>query len=397
MNAGRARQSSTSRSAAPGVIRFHPPAIAEIILVIVNLLIVLLTIGCRPKAAGRPPLPYLAFVANQLGRNVAVVDLAQFKVLAEVAVAPEPQRVVARPQSKEVYAVSSSGWLSVIVSPELRVTKTLRVGRSASHLVFSPDGRQAYLLEPDAGQIVFVDCGQIREIARLRPGGKLSSLALSPDGKTLVAADSDSHLIYFIRTDERKVLGSVEVGQSPGPMGILPDGSKIFVADTGENKITAVEVASRRILSNLELGASPTSLMVKPDGGEIFVLSSANSTLTILDAFHDNVEQTLTTGRDPVAGVLSRDANLLYIASAADGNIIAMDAPNRQVLPSGGVTHVGVTPSALALTPDERYLVVADVGTSSVAILRTDRNTLVTTIPVGNTPVDLVIPDWLRK
>jgi DNA-binding beta-propeller fold protein YncE len=59
-------------------------------------------------------------------------------------------------------------------------------------------------------------------------------------------------------------------------------------------------------------------------------------------------------------------------------------------------THTGTEPRALALTPDERFLVIADSATSSLAILRTDRSALVTTIPVAARPVDVVVPDWIR-
>jgi hypothetical protein len=41
--------------------------------------------------------------------------------------------------------------------------------------------------------------------------------------------------------------------------------------------------------------------------------------------------------------------------------------------------------------------VVADGATASLAILRTDRSALVTTIPVGAQPVDVVVPDWQLK
>jgi YVTN family beta-propeller protein len=370
-------------------------ALQKAFLTLIILSAIIGSISCHRRVIDPPPLPYLAFVANQHGRSVAVVDLARFNVLASLAVAPDPDQVVVRPRSQEVYVVSTSGLISVIGFPDLRVIKSMRVGRSAGNLVFSPDGRLAYLLEPGAGQIVFIDCEQGREAARLRVGPNLSNLALTPDGKTLIAADGNSGNIYFISVDSRKVLGSILAGKGPGPMGILPDSSKVFIALAGENKISVVNVASRQFLSNLELGSTPSALIVKPDGGEIFVLSFEGATITVLDAFHDNVELSFTTGRQPAAAALRRDASVLYIASAADGNIIALDAPNRTVLPPP--VHVGISPRALTLTPDERYLVVADSGSSSLAILRTDRNELVTTIPVGDLPVDVAVPDWLRK
>ena len=59
-----------------------------------------------------------------------------------------------------------------------------------------------------------------------------------------------------------------------------------------------------------------------------------------------------------------------------------------------------MSPVALALTPDERLLAVADRAASSLAILQADaaslandRSPLLTTVPVGSAPIDVVIPN----
>jgi DNA-binding beta-propeller fold protein YncE len=193
----------------------------------------------------------------------------------------------------------------------------------------------------------------------------------------------------------------VSVGDAPGPLAILPDNSKVFVADTGEKKVSAANVETRELLAHIEIGAKPTALFVKPDGGEIFAIAAEASTMVILDAFHDDVEQTFPVGRGAVAGVFRPDMSVLYIANSGDGSVLAMDPQNRVELAS---TRVGMEPCALALTPDKRLLVVADRAASSLAILNADpaslsndRPALITTVPVGASPVDVVVPDILRS
>ena len=58
--------------------------------------------------------------------------------------------------------------------------------------------------------------------------------------------------------------------------------------------------------------------------------------------------------------------------------------------------------NALALTPDERFLVVADSAASSLEVLHADpdslnnsRSPLITTVTVGGGPVDVVVPDFI--
>lgn len=91
--------------------------------------------------------------------------------------------------------------------------------------------------------------------------------------------------------------------------------------------------------------------------------------------------------------------SVLYVANAGDGSVSAIDVANRQVLAS---THVGMQPTALALTPDQRLLVVADTAAGSLAILQADptnlstaRSSLITTVAVGGSPVDVVVPDYI--
>jgi YVTN family beta-propeller protein len=378
-----------------------------------SLLTALCLLACSSLACRHavPLTPYTAYVVNHQSATLAAVNLADFHVTAALPVSPEPERVGVRPGARQLYVVAATGKISVAAFPHLHLVTTLDVGKSAKALVFSPDGHAAYVLNPAEHEVVFLDCaggagnppeGAIPKVAfRLRMAGTLAELALSPDGKTLVAASSSPDQITFISTETRQPLGTVEVGQSPGPMVILPDNSKVFVADTGEEKISAADVASRKLLSHIEIGVRPTALLLKPDGGEIFVLAAPSSTLIIADAFHDNVEQTFPLGRDPAAGVFRQDMSVLYIANAGDGSVLALDVQNRQVLAS---THVGMEPRALALTPDpdQRLLVVADRAASSLAILHADltslsndRSVLITTVPVGASPVDVVVPDFI--
>jgi YVTN family beta-propeller protein len=365
------------------------------------------SLACRRQ---HPLNPYVAYVVNQQSATLAAVNLADFHVTASLPVSPQPEHVLVRPRARQLYVVSAPGKIAVAAFPHLRLVTMLDIGGSARDLQFSPDGRAAYVLNPAEHEVVFLDCrgaaGDHPESAvpkvvfRLRLAGTLRDLALSPDGKTLVAASEKPNQITFISTETRQALGTTEVGESPGPMVILPDNSKVFVADSGEEKISAAALASQKLFSHIEIGTRPTALLLKPDGGEIFVLAAQSSTLVIMDAFHDNVERTFPLGGNPMAGVFRQDMSVLYIANAGDGSVLALDVQTREVLAS---THVGMAPCALALTPDQRLLVVADRAASSLAILqadptslRNDRSVLITTIQVGASPVDVVVPDIIN-
>ncbi len=362
--------------------------------------------GCRRQ---HPLVPYVAYVLNQQSSTLAAVNLADFHVTASLPVVPQPERVLVRPNARQLYIVSPIGKLSVVAFPDIHVLSTLEVGASSRDLQFAPDGRSAYVLDPANHELVFIDCAPSADVnpdaalpkvaSRLRLAGILRTLALAPDGKTLVVAAENPNQISFVNSKSRRKLGTIALNAAPGQMSILPDDSKVFIADAGTKKISVVFLPEGKLYSDLELGALPSCLLLKPDGGEIFALSGESSSMMIIDAFHDNVEQTFAFGSKPVAGVFRRDMSLLYIANAGDGSVQALDVQTREVVAS---THVGMSPVALALTPDpdERLLVVADRAASSLAILQADpaslandRSPLITTVQVGAAPVDVVIPN----
>jgi DNA-binding beta-propeller fold protein YncE len=135
----------------------------------------------------------------------------------------------------------------------------------------------------------------------------------------------------------------------------------------------------------------PGAMVLKPDGGELFVFEDGGTRMVIVDTEQDNVEQNYPTGHKPVSGIFQREPLVLYLANAGDGSVMALDVQNRTLL---AAIHIGIEPRALALTPDERFLAVADTSASTLAILQTDPTTLLTTVPVGATPVDVVVPGW---
>lgn len=352
-----------------------------------------------------PPKPYLAFVANRDSNTVAVVNLATFRLVRSIPVPSEPTQVLARPGTHELYVLSESGTLGVITDPGPQVAATIPIGPGAANLALSRDGIRAAATNA-AGEVVVIDCASHSVASRVKVGGSLAGLLFAPDGKTLVAADWKGNRLVFVDAPTAKVLGEVQVGKHPGPMAVLPDGSKLFVADTGEPKISAIDVASRQVLSHLELAAEPVGLVLKPDGGELLVFSKDSATLTILDTFHDDVEEDrpLSTGKQPVAGVATADSTKLYILNGGpDGGLVqAIDLQNRAPL---GATYVGANPSAIALTPDERYIAVtvdsalAVLGTSPLNPKPKVPGTplpLITEIPVGAKPVAVTIPGWGR-
>ena len=74
------------------------------------------------------------------------------------------------------------------------------------------------------------------------------------------------------------------------------------------------------------------------------------------------------------------------MANAGSDSVSLLDIENRKVL---AAVQVGKSPTKLALTADEQYLLVLNSQSNDVAFIRTAQRSLFTMVPVGRGPVDV--------
>jgi YVTN family beta-propeller protein len=139
-------------------------------------------------------------------------------------------------------------------------------------------------------------------------------------------------------------------------------------------------------------------MALKPDGGEIFVSNFDGNTFSVVEAYTNELSSSYLIGRNPVRGLVTSDNSLLYVSNFGSDNVSVYAIDEGRVIGSVGV---GSRPDGLALTPNEDHLLVVDTKSGDVAVIRTTKTrynskisaerALVTMIPVGNQPNDIVI------
>ena len=96
----------------------------------------------------------------------------------------------------------------------------------------------------------------------------------------------------------------------------------------------------------------------------------------------------LPVGFLPFDIVMTPDGNRVYVSSTdIQGNVTVIDIPSQTVvatISSGGARGYG-----LAITPDGTKVYVANRDSNNVGVIDVATNTLITTIPVGSTPIDV--------
>ncbi|HOW84960.1 MAG TPA: bifunctional YncE family protein/alkaline phosphatase family protein [Candidatus Aminicenantes bacterium] len=279
------------------------------------------------------------------------------------------------------------------------------------------------------------------------PGLRPLALALSPDGRLLAAAGKTPELIILDartgRFKQRVALPSEEQQDYPpetvSPMildpdekgqlsytGLVfsPDGRLIYMSNVnGSIKVFAVgrdgAVQPSHAIPLPPAGAPgraeeiPSGLALTPDGRTLYVCGNLSNRLLEIDAGSAKVTRTFDVGVAPFAVVLARGK--AYVSNwggrrpgpgdltgpAGQGTEVRVD-PVRHIASEGSVSVIDLAAgsvvrevlvqlhaSALAVSPDGRWVVCANAASDNLSVIDTATDAVAETIWVKASPADL--------
>ncbi|MEZ6014866.1 MAG: alkaline phosphatase family protein [Planctomycetota bacterium] len=286
--------------------------------------------------------------------------------------------------------------------------------------------------------------GATIDLPKLRP----QALALSADGARLYVSGKTSELVVLDAAtgalSERVALPAEDaragelVGQpvsdhilEPDKKGQLsytglieaPDGRALYLSNVnGSVKVFRVDEAGRVTPAHsLPLPSAnaprrqaeiPSGLALHAGGQRLLVCGNLSNRLIDLDATTGAVHATYDVGVAPYDVLLAggrafvsnwggpRPDAASVVGPAGQGTLVRVDA--RGIASEGSVSivdlatgsvrevSVGLHPSALALSPDGRHVVVANAGSDTLTVLRADTGAFVETIWCKPKPSDLL-------
>lgn len=179
-------------------------------------------------------------------------------------------------------------------------------------------------------------------------------------------------------------------------MAVTQDGKRLLVANMQNDSISVIDLETRAEIAELDLraGKNDPAQVGVPGGsypywvaimgnGKAYVSSQRDREVVVLDIAGS---QPAVIGRIPVGGqpnkmILNRDQHRLFVANGNSDSVSVIDTASDTVLEEFNVTAPksvltkadklrGANPNSLALTPDERFLLVTNGGTNSVAVVK---------------------------
>ena len=298
----------------------------------------------------------------------------------QVALGRLPMSAAISPDGKYLAVLNGGAGaasISVLDAATERVVATQPVADAWLGLAFSPHGDRLYAgggSQAAVLEFAFVD-GKLRPIRTLRvtppekrgPQDFIGDVAFDPAGRLLYAADLFHDSIAVINLQSGTVIERFPTGRRPYRILFPPDGKTFLVSSWADGTVYQHDAGSGAVIGKLRLGAHPTDMVWLPGKPEV-------ETEGQLD---------WVTARLFVAAA---NTNNVYVLGASEnGELRQIDTINVSLTPW---QPAGSTPSALAIGPDGKRLLVvcSDVNAVAVEEIGGTRAETVGFLPTGGYP-----------
>ncbi len=186
-----------------------------------------------------------------------------------------------------------------------------------------------------------------------------AGLALSPDGRTLYVCGNLSNQLFEIDTYFGRVLRTFEVGVAPYEV-ILNKG-KAYVSNWG----------GRRPQEGDVVGPAGRGMLVKVDPEKYI---ACEGSISVVDLQSGQKTKEIIVQLHSSALALSPDSRYLVCANAASDNLSVIDTETDEVIETIWVKRspadlFGASPNALTFKPDGKTLLVANGTQNAVAVV----------------------------
>ncbi|NOX55069.1 MAG: beta-propeller fold lactonase family protein [Planctomycetes bacterium] len=387
-----------------------------------------------PLAIAVSPDGKTAYVSDQTARNLTVLDLTQNQKRMEIPLNGQPRRLALSPDGRTLYVAERlAGTVAAIDTASRQVKHRIRVGRWPIAVAVASKTKRLYVCNQDDHTVSVVDLSlsSPKEIKRIPARREPYCVAVTPDESRVVVSNllpvgvpTDPTLASEVTILDAKALKvAAQVKLPPGSTAafglcLSPDGKWAYVVHglgrfnlpitqlergwVNTYALSIIDVpAGRRyvtvLLDDLSQGAAnPHSIVCSADGKRLWISHAGVHEVSVVEIglvhqlLQGNLPKELAELKDgirpnvwvriredrSVMEELENDLTALYIAGAI------------RRLPSGGIG-----PKGLALTPDQKKLLVANYYSGNVVVFDTDSYKQIGQISMGPQPK----PDAARR
>lgn len=207
------------------------------------------------------------FVSMPEAGKVAVISTADWKVLTNIEVGPNPGRLAIQPDGEYLWVAyreplhgADRSGVSVIDLERLRRVAHVETGRGDHDLEFSGSGGNLFVTNRADGSVSVVDTGALEVVRTLETAPDPVSLAHSSAGQAVYVSHGASGVVTALDTESLEIAARIEEKPGLGEIRFAPDGRLGFLVNPEVDELHILDAAAGEIVQTGDMEAGPNGV-----------------------------------------------------------------------------------------------------------------------------------------
>lgn len=314
-----------------------------------------------------------AYVSNEDGHSITVLDAGSGKVIATVPVGKRPRGLKLSHDGSRLFVAVSGLPKCPPSEPDAECAKMKR--------------------DLTADGIAVVDTRRLKLVGLLPAGSDPEQFDIGHAGRRLFAANEDTASITVVDIPTKKVVTRIPVGHAPEGVRASPNGDWIAATSETDNTISLIDSHLLQVAHVVPVGFRPRDLAFSPDGRTAYATTELGMAVYRFAVPSGKPVEKIIQLRPqdrPMGILLDAARRRLFVSTGRGGTIavIGLEAGGARLIRE---IPVGARPWGIAFTPDHRLLYTANGPSNDVSIVDTLTLAVIKKVPVGRSPWGVVI------
>jgi len=269
---------------------------------------------------------------------------------------------------------------------EFQVLARLDVGRRPRQIVFTRDGRAAYVAVAGSGRVVRMDVVGLKVTGRWKVPGAPTGLFVTPDQKRLGVSRFGTSGILVYRLADHALVDSLATPAGPSFFAGPCAQNTWFLAAARADRVVDIDGAHLETRFTIKTGRWPSTPAATRDGLEVFTPEVDDGTVSIFDLEKGRTVGRVAVGHHPGGGTVLSDGTT-YAGAVRGEDRVAFISGVFHRLEEEIHRGIGDAPASVLMAPGGRVAFVNNLRSDDISILSVKDRKVATRVRVGGSPV----------
>jgi YVTN family beta-propeller protein len=210
------------------------------------------------------------YVSMPLVNKVAVVDVANWKVIANIDAGSKPARLSLQNDERYLWVGNNSdeaakSGVTVIDTEKLQVAANIATGAGHHEIGFDEDDRYAFITNKQDGTLTVVDIRKLAKLVDLNIGLRPTAVAFSSLSKAIYIANEGSGEVVAVDSIRHSVLTRIRTQPGLQLIRFMPGGRFGFATNNAKNTVSIFDVSTNQLIHTVPVGPSPNQITFTND------------------------------------------------------------------------------------------------------------------------------------